>query len=400
MGNSSERTVKINPYDGGLPAWSFFPLNSPTPFCNLIKHSKEGLERCIKSDRWAFQIVRETKKPFIYECHAGLIDGIIPIMLEGEIIALLMFGQFLVEPLSEEKYQEVWEKVKDLGLSYEEVREAFFQLVSVPRDYIESIVEGMFEALNKILKSLKDYLTPEKLRLPDIEERLWLAQQEWLIRNISEGERKLLSLFQWANRESVRMYWSKWIEKELETFDKNPWETKSRIWGVITSLLSHLRIFQASSKINLLEFYSHYSSMVRRCVTREEMAETLSRIMNDLLAIRGETRYRASIVERAKGYILQNYDKEGLCLREVAKALRLSSYYLAHLFKSSEGKSVGEHIKEMRIARARELLEDSELSIIEIALEVGYSDPSYFARLFRKATGLSPAEYRRLKKKF
>ncbi|MBC7328558.1 AraC family transcriptional regulator [bacterium] len=43
------------------------------------------------------------------------------------------------------------------------------------------------------------------------------------------------------------------------------------------------------------------------------------------------------------------------------------------------------------------LLENSSLSIIEIALNVGYSDPAYFSKIFRKTVGISPIEYRRLK---
>ena len=380
------------------PSWSLYPLHSPTPFCDLIKHSKGGLERCIASDRRANQIVRETKRPLIYECHAGLIDGIIPVILDDEVIAQFCLGQFLSEPPTEENFQRIWEKIKDLGLPYEEMKEAYLKLTFVPMRYVEAIAEGIFETHRELLGSLSRFLSPIKRKLSDVDEKLWIVQQERLLRHISEQERELISLFYWASGESIRNYWSKWVEKELQSFDKFPWETKSRIWGVITSLLSHLRVFQASSRINLLEFYSHYAAMVKRCERSEEMRETLSWIMNDLLAIRGEPKYRASIVERAKDYIHKNYGEEKLGLQEVARALRLSPYYLAHLFKSSEGKSVGEYIKEIRIARAKELLETSELSIIDIALEVGYSDPGYFSRLFRKATGYSPGRYRRLRK--
>lgn len=379
------------------PAWGLYPIYSPSPFCDLIKHSKKGIARCIQSDRQASQLVLKAKEPLVYECHAGLIDGIIPVILKDEPVAFLAFGQFLAEPPTEEKFKTVWEKIGDLGLPYEEVRQAFFELPVVSLRFAESIARGIFEALQEVLRSIPSLLiADEKRKILDVDAKIWLAQQEWQIRRLSKEERELLSLFYWARGEAVRRYWSEWMEEKLRDFDASPWETKSNIWGTITSLLSHLRVFQASSRINLLEFYLHYASLVKRCASKEEMREILNWIMNDLLAIRGETKYKAStLVEKAKSYILQNYDKEGLCLREVARALRLSPYYLAHLFKDSEGISVGEYITDIRIARARELLETSDLPVIEVALEVGYSDPAYFSRVFRKKVGFSPVHYRR-----
>lgn len=380
----------------GRPAWSLYPLHSPNPFCDLIKHSNKGIERCIKSDREAFQTVIRSKQPLIYECHAGLMDGIIPIILDDEPVVFLMFGQFLTEKATEEKFREIWERIKDLELPYIEVREAFFKLPVVPRQFIESFARGIFESLQEIMESIPPLLfSDEKRKTVDIDAKIWLIQQDRQILRVSKEERELLSLFHWASREAILRYWSEWVEEQLQNFYQTPWEIKSRIWGTITSLLSHLRIFQASSKINLLEFYSHYASLVKRCENEEELKEILRWIMNDLLLIRGQTKYRASIVERAKRYILQNYGKEGIGLKEVAKALHISPYYLSHLFKDSEGVSVGRYIRDLRIARAKELLENSNLSIIEIGLEVGLGDPAYFSKIFRKETGFSPSEYRR-----
>ncbi len=379
----------------GRPAWSLYPLHSPSPFCDLIKHTREGIARCIKSDQEASRVVLRTKKPLIYECHAGLIDGIIPVLIEGEPVAFLVFGQFLMEQPSEEKFQQVWEKIANLGVPYEELREAFFNLPVVPSRYVKSLAQGIFEALREAFRSISFLASGERKQVLDADAKIWLAQQEWQILRLSQEERELLSLFYWASREAILEYWSKWVKEKLQTFEEAPRETKSRIWETLASLLSHLRIFRPSPRINLLEFYSHYISLMRGCNSQEQMEEILEWIMNDLLLIRGDAKYRASIVERAKKYILQNYSSEDLRLKEVAKALHVSPYYLSHLFKSSEGISVGKYIKDIRIARARELLQTSDLSIIDIASEVGYSDPAYFSKIFKRETGLSPSQYRR-----
>jgi len=49
----------------------------------------------------------------------------------------------------------------------------------------------------------------------------------------------------------------------------------------------------------------------------------------------------------------------------------------------------------LRINRARQLLRETKKSVIEVALDVGYTNPSHFAQIFRRETGLTPSEYRR-----
>lgn len=383
----------------GRPSWDIESLYAPSPFCELIKQSKEGFERCLRCDKQAFQIACQTKKPYIYECHAGLIDGVIPIMLGENPVAFLMFGQFLTEPPTEDAFDEIWERIKDLPLEYEEMKEAFMRLPVFPLYYVESLSQGMFQVVQDIALRITELLIPERSRKEaNIDLELWLAQQEWQILHIFRKERELLSLFNWGTRRATQHRWQNWVEEELSNFEESPLEVKSRIWGVISSFISHLRIFQASSKINLLELALHYGSMIMKCDTREKMRETLSWIINDLLTIRGETSYRDSIVKRTKAYILENYSKEGLGLKEVARAMRLSPYYLARLFKSSEGMSVGRYIREVRIARAKELLESTDLPVIEVALEVGYSDPAQFSKVFKQKTGLAPSQYRKARK--
>jgi AraC-like DNA-binding protein len=63
-------------------------------------------------------------------------------------------------------------------------------------------------------------------------------------------------------------------------------------------------------------------------------------------------------------------------------------------FRAVTGFSVVEYVKRLRMARARQLLITSELSVAEVATDVGYADPFYFSRQFRAVTGLSPRSYR------
>jgi AraC-like DNA-binding protein len=78
-----------------------------------------------------------------------------------------------------------------------------------------------------------------------------------------------------------------------------------------------------------------------------------------------------------------------------AEEAGISENYLSRLVKQSTGRSVGAWIDIVRIQRAKRLLSSTDLSIIDIAASVGVEDQSYFSRLFKKETGITPSAFRK-----
>lgn len=99
------------------------------------------------------------------------------------------------------------------------------------------------------------------------------------------------------------------------------------------------------------------------------------------------------LVVRAQTYIQKNFQRD-LSLDEVSRQLDLSPYYFSKLFKEETGSNFVEYVTKLRIGRAKELLLKEEYSMKEICMEVGYSDPNYFSRIFKKHMGITPTEYR------
>jgi len=83
-----------------------------------------------------------------------------------------------------------------------------------------------------------------------------------------------------------------------------------------------------------------------------------------------------------------------LCLSELAQSVNLSVWRLCHIFKSDVGMPPMRYLRLLRMARAKDLLESSFLSVKEIAYRVGLNDESHFVRDFKSTYGASPACYR------
>jgi YesN/AraC family two-component response regulator len=97
-----------------------------------------------------------------------------------------------------------------------------------------------------------------------------------------------------------------------------------------------------------------------------------------------------------KEYIDRNYS-EDLWLTGLSQKFNVESSYLSKTFKNIVGENLMFYIARTRVEKAKMLLRKNELSITDIAMLVGYGDYSYFSRVFRKITGLSPREYREKK---
>lgn len=92
-------------------------------------------------------------------------------------------------------------------------------------------------------------------------------------------------------------------------------------------------------------------------------------------------------------YIRQNYSQD-ISLKHLAeKVFYLNHTYLSHLISEKLGKSYSQYLKEVRMVKARELLEDRRLAITEIASLCGYNNTSLFIQTFKKETGVTPKQY-------
>lgn len=147
----------------------------------------------------------------------------------------------------------------------------------------------------------------------------------------------------------------------------------------------------------------------------DELGTDDSRILQDIL--KAETVYEMKKLvmqqfEKACGFILEKSNRnmtklikeikeiihkrfgENLALSDIANEVFLTPTYICLIFKQETGETINEYLTKVRIEQAKKLIKDSKLKFYNICNEVGYSDPNYFSRIFKKYTGYSPSEYR------
>ena len=108
----------------------------------------------------------------------------------------------------------------------------------------------------------------------------------------------------------------------------------------------------------------------------------------------GESDRNALVMDHVRKYMEDNYMAD-LSLDSVSEILHISPAYLSAQFKKYQKMNFLDCLTELRINAAKELLADPFRSAAEVASMVGYEDASYFARAFKKRTGMTPTQYRK-----
>lgn len=93
-------------------------------------------------------------------------------------------------------------------------------------------------------------------------------------------------------------------------------------------------------------------------------------------------------------YIQAHYADPGLSIEVISKHSGLSQAYLCVIFKQKTGQTINQYINEYRINKAKDLMRNGNTRISEVARDTGFTVPDYFAKVFRKVTGMSPSEYK------
>lgn len=98
-------------------------------------------------------------------------------------------------------------------------------------------------------------------------------------------------------------------------------------------------------------------------------------------------------LRRLEHHVAENMEEE-LSLDTLAALVDLSPYHFSRVFKQTTGMTPLQYVTRERIARAQQLIRETSRSLIEIAMEVGYTSPSHFAQVFRRQVGVTPTEFR------
>lgn len=113
------------------------------------------------------------------------------------------------------------------------------------------------------------------------------------------------------------------------------------------------------------------------------------------ISFHGETQEERMdhVAETIRRYIRENYMKD-ISMQDAARRMNYSEAYFCKLFKQCFDENFTSYLTNFRMEQAKKLLREKHASVKDVSLQVGYSDSNYFAKVFKRVTGMIPSEYR------
>lgn len=150
--------------------------------------------------------------------------------------------------------------------------------------------------------------------------------------------------------------------------------------------------------INKLFVYDNYDEFYKKKYTTNEMIiEDFQKIIEELLNLFGNFKigYKGGIIRQACQYVVKNID-EDVSLAYVAKELNISKNYFCALFKNETGENFLSFVTRTKMERAKILLKNDNMKVYEVCDYLGYNDTTYFTRIFKKYSNMTPYEYKKV----
>lgn len=165
----------------------------------------------------------------------------------------------------------------------------------------------------------------------------------------------------------------------------------SRIYEYSYELLIMIKNRQMNTSLEEISYKS-----LEKITSMEKLEQFMLKAMG--VSVSKEENIKMSkLVEEGIQFLYHHYNTN-ISLEDICSELNISKNYFCHLFKKETGQNIWTYLTDIRMAKAKELLKRTDMKSYEIAYDIGYDNPSYFSKIFKKIHHCTPNEYRDKKK--
>ncbi|MEL7654997.1 MAG: AraC family transcriptional regulator, partial [Bacillota bacterium] len=202
--------------------------------------------------------------------------------------------------------------------------------------------------------------------------------------------------------DALRCESSEGIVRVIENYFKKIRDVKiTTIWSIYLAIRINLIYADFLTELgqnasNIVPKQTSIEEIAVKLDTKEKLQKYVVEVCLDALEFRNQTRKSCyfDVVEAAKKYIDENYANPEISLNEVSGHIHMSACHFSTIFSHETGTTFMRYLTNIRMKKAKELLQKTSLKSGEIGLLVGYKDPHYFSYFFKKNTGCKPSDYK------
>jgi two-component system response regulator YesN len=378
-------------------------------FCKIIRSDPRGRKRCTESMDKAGKLAAQLGEPYISRCHAGLIEFAAPILFKEHYLGSISCGPVLMWEWDEIAIQEFLSRTSDLDINREALLAASREIKVLNGRNVQAAAELLFIITNYFAKSSiitlqqRKELSEQQSKLAELifvqkkaEERIsYLEDRVRQNEYPMDKENDLLNKVRMGDRKGAKKILNELLAVIFLHFSGNMELIKARVLELVI-VISRAAVEGGARLDKLLGLNYSFICELASIHRFEDVCFWIVKVLDTFLDTVYESRNikNSKLLGEAIQYIRENFN-ENLSLESVSQQIFISPYYLSHLFKEELGITFLEYLTRIRMEEAKKMLLDRTMTILDISNRVGYDDPGYFSKVFKKNMGISPSQYRK-----
>ena len=375
---------------------SLYQQGEPADECQFLKGLPGEPPSCENLHlRGMFQAERFGGR-YIYSCPAGLTYFSAPILIGGTVCGALMAGPVLIME-AEDLLDDIIERRGVPGGGIRPVRQFFTNLPQVEPArlnymstqlcanavYISDSSHAMLlmKSENVQQRSIGEYV--HQLKSVGSSVPYPVEKEQELIHAISHGDKSTAA----ALLNEILGY--------LFFFTADPNSTQTRITELLV-ILSRAAMYGGGNPDLIFDINYRYMQELRQLNTQEDVAHWLAKVLNrytDLVFDLVDSKHK-NVIRKAVNYMKAHCEND-LTLGELADHVGYSHSHFSKVFKDEMGCGFRVYLNQLRVEKSKTLLLSGTASISEICSMCGFEDQSYYCKVFKKVTGVTPDKYRK-----
>lgn len=371
-------------------------------FCRNFRCTGDERQSCSDSHLYGSYQAERFGGKYVFFCPLGLVHWVSPIMSNG-----LMKGALISGPVQMVKADDflIDDIIRNNIVTNEQLAELRKYIDEIPV-YKPEIVNSMSELLYIVAAYISD-VQPSKY----LDERESQEQQANISNYIQyiktmggdeksletyplEKEKELLSLISLGDKPGSQKVLNEIFGHIFFSTGGNFEVIKARVLELIV-LLSRAALEGGADIEQIFGLNYKYLSQIHDFKTVEELTYWLSKIMTrftDCVFNLTDVKH-VDVIYRAVDYIKRNYMNK-ITLEDMAANVYLSPSYFSRIFKEEMKTNFNSYLNRIRIEMSKKLLADDSVVLVDVSNLVGYEDQSYFSKVFKKLTGVTPGKFR------
>ena len=369
-------------------------------YCSLFKQFLSKEESCTKLHANASKLAMSLGETYIFSCHSNLNHIVFPLSNNNLLLGSILVGPFLMDTPDSLLLADISKKYEIPTVKILEMYEEANTLPVLEPSKVTYVSRLLYYMCSGLVTDVNSQFVLNHQKLSQqsrINESIQMYKASSQVNQKAypyEKEKALITKLKTGDTENAKALLNDLLGYVFFAEGSNLEVVKSRATE-LSSLLSRAAIEGGATSDSILKINNQFlmsvptiDSLDDLCYKLQETIDVFTECMFNYIPSKNH-----EIIRKSIRYISKNFSRN-LTLEEVAEQVHLNPAYFSTLFKQSTGSSFKEYLNMVRVEESKRLLSNTDYSIIDISLAAGFGDQSYFSKVFKKYTGMTPKQYR------